>query len=46
MEGGGEVTSDKEVNKWREWLSAAAMTVDGVVAVVLRLCFMAHSVKK
>ena len=37
--GGGEVTSAKEENVGREWLSAAAMTVDGGVAVGLRLFY-------
>ena len=32
---GGEVTSAKEVNEGREWLSAAAMTVNGEMAVGL-----------
>ena len=32
-DGGGEGTSAKEENGGREWLSAAAMTVDGGVAV-------------
>ena len=31
MDGGGEGTSDKEENGGREWLSMAAMTVDGGV---------------
>ena len=35
MDGGGEGTSDKEENGGREWLSMAAMTVDGGVAVGL-----------
>ena len=35
MDGGGEGTSAKEENGGREWLSAAAMTVDGGVAVGL-----------
>ena len=35
MDGGGEVTSSKEDNGGREWLSAEAMTVDGGVAVDL-----------
>ena len=34
------------MNGGREWFSTAAMTVDGGVAVDLRLCFMARSVKK
>ena len=43
--GGCEGTSAKEANGLREWLSAAAMTVDGGVAVGLWLCFMTCSVK-
>ena len=35
MDGGGEGTSAKEENGGREWLSAAAMTVDGGVVVGL-----------
>ena len=35
MDGGGEGTSAKEENGWREWFSATAMTVDGGVAVGL-----------
>ena len=45
MDVGGEVTSANEENGGREWLSAAAMTVDGYVAVCFLLCFMACSVK-
>ena len=46
MEGRGEGKRANEVNGGREWLSTAAMTVDGGVAVYLRLCFMAFSIKK
>ena len=46
MEGGGDGTSAKEANGGRKWLSAAAMAVDGGVAVGLLLCFTARSVKK
>ena len=35
MDGGGEGTSSKEENVGRQWLSTAAMTVDGGVAVGL-----------
>ena len=35
MDIGGEGTSSKEDNGWREWFSAAAMAVDGGVAVGL-----------
>ena len=35
MDGGGEDKSAKDDNGGRGWLSAAAMTVDGVVAVGL-----------
>ena len=35
MDGGGEVTNAKEENGGREWFSAAAMAVDGGVAVGL-----------
>ena len=41
MDRGGEVTSAKEGNDEREWLSVEAMTVDGGVAVGLWLYFMA-----
>ena len=46
MEKGGEGTSAKDANLGREWFSATAMTVDGGLAVGLRLCFIARSVKK
>ena len=45
MDGGGEGKIDKEENGSMGWLYAAAMTVDGGVAVGLRLCFMARAVK-
>ena len=35
MDGGGEGTSSKEKNGGGEWVSAAAMPVDGAVAVGL-----------
>ena len=35
IEGGGEDKSAKEENGGREWFSAAAMTVDGGVALGL-----------
>ena len=41
MEGGGEDTSTKEANVWREWFSPASMAIDEGVAVGLT-----HSVKK
>ena len=44
-DGGGEGTSAKEENGGREWLSAAAMTVDGGVTVGFLLYFMACAVK-
>ena len=34
-EGGGEGTSDKEANGGRQWFAAAAIPVDGGVAIGL-----------
>ena len=46
MEGEDEGTSSKEANGGREWLSMAAMTVDGGVSVGLQFFLIALSVKK
>ena len=45
IDGGGEVTSAKEQNLGRGWLSAAAIIVEVGVAVGFLLCFMACAIK-